>query len=133
MPLFMVMMLTRFFGQSKSWKEGLEILPFAIFAGLAFTVPYALTGIFLGSEFPSLLGGLVSIIIVVTAAKIGVLVPKTQWDFANKETWPKQWLGNLEIKAENISPSRSMSIVVAWVPYLIVAALLVCSRVFAEF
>jgi lactate permease len=133
MPLFMVMMLTRFFGQNKSWKEGLEVLPFAIFAGLAFTVPYALTGVFLGPEFPSLLGGLVSIAIVVTAAKKGVLVPKTQWDFANKETWPKQWLGNLEIKAENISGSRSMSIVVAWVPYLIVAALLVCSRVFTEF
>ncbi|WP_241652016.1 L-lactate permease [Pseudoalteromonas phenolica] len=115
MPLFMVMMLTRFFGKNKSWKEGLEVLPFAIFAGLAFTVPYALTGVFLGPEFPSLLGGLVSIAIVVTAAKKGVLVPKTQWDFANKETWPKQWLGNLEIKAENISGSRSMSIVVAWV------------------
>jgi len=133
MPLFMVMMLTRFFGQNKSWKEGLEVLPFAIFAGLAFTVPYALTGVFLGPEFPSLLGGLVSIAIVVTAAKKGFLVPKTQWDFANKEAWPKQWLGNLEIKAENISGSRSMSIVVAWVPYLIVAALLVCSRVFTEF
>jgi len=133
MPLFMVMMLTRFFGQNKSWKEGLEVLPFAIFAGFAFTVPYALTGVILGPEFPSLLGGLVSIAIVVTAAKKGFLVPKTQWDFANKETWPKQWLGNLEIKAENINGSRSMSIVVAWVPYLIVAALLVFSRVFAEF
>ncbi|WP_435276350.1 hypothetical protein ACMAZF_04950 [Psychrobium sp. nBUS_13] len=25
MPLFMVMMLTRFFGANRSWKEGLEI------------------------------------------------------------------------------------------------------------
>jgi len=51
-PLFMVMMLTRFFGKNRSWTEGLNIIPFAIFGGLAFTVPYALTGIFLGAEFP---------------------------------------------------------------------------------
>ena len=37
--------------KNKSWKEGLAIWPFAIFAGLAFTVPYALTGIFLGPDW----------------------------------------------------------------------------------
>ena len=58
MPTIMAMMLTRFFGQEKSWKAGLEVLPFAIFAGLAFVLPYAATGVFLGPEFPSLLGGL---------------------------------------------------------------------------
>ncbi|SVB19909.1 uncharacterized protein METZ01_LOCUS172763, partial [marine metagenome] len=59
MPLLMCMMMTRFFGAKKSWSEGLAILPFAIFGGLAFTVPYYLTGIFLGPEFPSILGALV--------------------------------------------------------------------------
>ncbi|MCK7515238.1 MAG: L-lactate permease, partial [Desulfobacterales bacterium] len=59
MPFIMVLMLTRFFGREKSWKDGLAVLPFAIFAGLAFTLPYALTGVFLGPEFPSLMGGLV--------------------------------------------------------------------------
>ncbi len=38
MPTFMVMMTTRFFGEKKSWTEGLSILPFALFGGLAFTV-----------------------------------------------------------------------------------------------
>ncbi|MBT2979986.1 L-lactate permease, partial [Vibrio anguillarum] len=61
MPVLMAMMLTRFFGKNKSWTEGLDILPFAIFSGLAFTVPYALTGVFLGPEFPSLIGGLISL------------------------------------------------------------------------
>ena len=27
MPLFMVMMMTRFFGRNRSWREGLEVLP----------------------------------------------------------------------------------------------------------
>ena len=56
MPTLMVMMTTRFFGERKSWSEGLSIFPFALLGGLAFTVPYTLTGIFLGPEFPSLLG-----------------------------------------------------------------------------
>jgi lactate permease len=51
MPLIMVLMLTRFFGKEKSWKAGFEVLPFAIFAGLAFTLPYVATGVFLGPEF----------------------------------------------------------------------------------
>ena len=36
MPLFMCVMMTRFFGRNKSWTEGLAITPFALFAGLAF-------------------------------------------------------------------------------------------------
>lgn len=70
-PVLMAMMLTRFFGKNRSWSEGLDILPFALFAGVSFTVPYALTGVFLGAEFPSLIGGLVGLSIVVTAAKKG--------------------------------------------------------------
>ncbi|PKH03219.1 lactate permease [Psychromonas sp. MB-3u-54] len=131
-PVLMAMMLTRFFGKNKSWTEGLDILPFAIFAGLAFTVPYALTGVFLGPEFPSLIGGLVSLAIVVTAAKKGFLVPKTKWDFESENNWPKEWLGSLKIdlKENNKNP---MSLVLAWAPYVLLAVILVASRVNADF
>lgn len=132
MPVLMVMMLTRFFGQNKSWKEGLEVIPFALFAGVSFTLPYALTGIFLGPEFPSLLGGLVSLAIVITAAKRGFLIPKSAWDFPPKSTWSKDWFGKLDIADQKVQGNTSMSQAVAWVPYLIVAGLLVCSRVFGE-
>ena len=92
MPLVMVLMLTRFFGKEKSWKAGFEVLPFAIFAGLAFTLPYAATGIFLGPEFPSLLGGLVGLAIVTTAARFKFLTPKTTWDFADaRNSRPNGW------------------------------------------
>lgn len=60
-PTLMVMMLTRFFGKNASWSEGLAAVPFAIFGGLAFVIPYALTGIFLGPEFPSIIGALVGL------------------------------------------------------------------------
>jgi lactate permease len=46
MPFLLVIMLTRFFGKNKSWSEGFAMLPFALFKGLSFTVPYSLTGIF---------------------------------------------------------------------------------------
>jgi lactate permease len=133
MPVVMAMMLTRFFGANKSWKEGLQIMPFAIFAGLSFTIPYALTGIFLGPEFPSLLGGLVSMTIVVFAAKRGFLMPKTVWEFPAKTSWLKGWMGSLEIKQDDINAPTSVSPLVAWMPYILVAVLLVCSRVFTEF
>lgn len=136
MPLIMVMMLTRFFGKNKSWKEGAAIWPFAIFSGLAFTVPYVLTGIFLGPEFPTIIGGLVSIAIVINAAKRGFLTPKQTWDFEPSQNWPKEWFGKLVVNTDDVAPSKSdknISAVMAWFPYLLVAILLVCSRVFVEF
>ena len=82
MPLLMCIMLTRFFGRNKSWTEGLAIAPFALFTGLCFVIPYAAAGIFLGPEFPSMIGALVGLVIVVPAAKAGFLLPTTTWVFA---------------------------------------------------
>lgn len=131
MPTIMAMMLTRFFGQEKSWKAGLEVMPFAIFAGLAFVVPYVFTGVFLGPEFPSLLGGLIGLAIVTSAARFGFLVPKKTWDFAPADKWPSEWLGSVEMKLDELT-AKPMSALRAWLPYVLVGALLVISRVFPE-
>lgn len=128
MPLLMVVMMTRFFGNNKSWKEGLSIAPFAIFGGLAFTVPYLLTGIFLGPEFPTLLGALIGLGIVTFTAKKGFLVPKDSWDFAPPETWPAHWMGKLEMKLDEMISKDWMSTKLAWLPYILVAGFLVLSR-----
>lgn len=132
MPVLMAMMLTRFFGKNRSWSEGLDILPFAIFAGLSFTIPYALTGVFLGAEFPSLIGGLVGLSIVVSAAKRGFLVPKSTWDFEDENKWPAEWLGSLKIDLKE-STSKPMSMALAWLPYVLLAVVLVASRVSSDF
>ena len=131
MPLFMVMMMTRFFGRNKSWREGLEVLPFALFAGIAFVVPYALTGVILGPEFPSLLGGLIGLAIVTTAARKGFLLPKTTWDFAPRDQWPSEWFGLIEMKLEDLA-AKPMSGFRAWLPYVLVGVVLVISRVIPE-
>lgn len=132
MPLLMCMMLTRFFGRNRSWKEGLAMAPFALFAGLAFVAPYAAAGVFLGPEFPSMIGALVGMAIVLPAAKAGFLLPKTQWDFAPASEWPAAWMGNIEIKLDSLTGKSPMSLALAWLPYLLLALLLVVSRVFPE-
>ena len=132
MPLFMCAMLTRFFGKNKSWAEGLAIAPFAIFAGIAFVVPYAAAGVFLGPEFPSMIGALVGLLLVVPAAKAGFLVPRQNWDFADAKDWPANWMGNIQIKLDSLTARPPMSITMAWLPYVLLAGLLVLSRVNAD-
>ena len=126
MPLLMIMMMTRFFGENRSWTEGLSVWPFALFGGVAFTVPYYITGVFLGPAFPSLLGGLIGLGVVTMAARKGFLMPKDQWDFPDRKTWPTDWVGKLEMRLE--VPDKMMSPVRAWMPYLLVAVLLVLTR-----
>lgn len=126
-PLFMVACLTRYFGQSKSWQEGLEVWPFALFAGLAFTIPSTLTAVFLGPEFPSLMGGLVGLGLVVITAQRGFLAPKQIWDFPPVEAWEDLWMGSLRVAINNKVEER-MSLVKAWIPYVLVGLFLVLSR-----
>ena len=126
MPLLMVMMMTRFFGMNRSWTEGLSILPFALLGGMAFTLPYLLTGIFLGPEFPSMLGALVGLAVMTTAARRGFLVPRDRWDFPARSAWPSDWIGRFEAHVD--AADTQMSAARAWAPYLLVALLLVLTR-----
>ncbi|MEO1061212.1 MAG: L-lactate permease [Actinomycetota bacterium] len=130
-PLLMVIIMTRFFGEQRSWTDGLSVAPFAIFAGVAFTIPYALTGVFLGPEFPSIFGALIGMAIVVPAARAGFLIPSDTWDFAPASSWPEEWLGTLEMKLDELAESAGshLGLVRAWVPYLLVAVFLVVSRI----
>ncbi|WP_372635785.1 L-lactate permease [Fodinibius sp.] len=128
MPTFMAVMMTRFFGKNKSWKEGLSIFPFALFGGLAFTVPYALTGVFLGPEFPSLLGSLVGLPVVMYAANRGFLIPEKSWQFMSPEKWPSHWMGTMKVDTRQESRSPDLSLTRAWLPYVLMALLLVASR-----
>lgn len=128
MPTWMVVMLTRFYGESRSWTEGLKVLPFTIFGGLAFTVPYVLFGTFLGPEFPSLLGAPVGLAIVVTAARRGFLMPADTWRFPAREAWEEDWVSGLEEEMADVPEGSRISTWMAWAPYLLVGVLLVITR-----
>lgn len=128
-PLILCGFLTRFFGEKRSFVEGLKAWPFAIFAGLAFTVPYFLVAKYLGPEFPSLVGGFVGLVLVITAAKHGFLVPKETFDFPAKSRWESSWIGSLAEEEHEETPR--FSLLRAFAPYIIVIALLVMTRVIA--
>src|SRR5690606_20560558 len=85
-------------------------------------------GVFLGPEFPSIIGGLVGLAIVVPAAKAGFLMPKKTWDFADPKEWPAEWMGAVEMKLDDVAGKRPIAIWMAWLPYVLLAALLVLSR-----
>ena len=128
MPVWMVIMLTRFFGANRSWSEGLSILPFALLGGLAFVVPYVFFGTFLGPEFPSLLGAPVGLLIVVSVARRGWLLPKDHWDFPERSKWNQEWVSGLEDELANVPEGRGISSASAWAPYALLGGLLVLTR-----
>lgn len=130
-PLALCLMLTRFFGVKKSWKEGLECAPFAIFAGLCFTIPYMIVGVTLGPDFPSLISPLIALPVVITAAKKGFLVPKHVWDFPPESQWEPDWMGSLKADTHACDEKCHINLFTAWAPYIIVAVLLVLSRTWA--
>ncbi len=128
MPILLVMIMTRFFGKNKSWIEGFKVFPFAIFAAFSFTIPYVLSALFLGPEFPSIIGGLLGLFTVTIAVKYKFLTPKDRWDFQNEITWPSIWLSNMVDSKEDIK-LKKLSNFEAWIPYLLLAIFLVVSRI----
>jgi lactate permease len=91
------------------------------------TVPYALIAHWLGPEFPSLLGSLIGLLIVIPAAKAGFLLPKGDpWDFADSSEWDESWNGSTKIELEE--PKQKLPLWLAWTPYLLIAVLLVTTR-----
>lgn len=127
-PLLLAAFLTRMFGKNRSYSEGLAIWPFALFSAFAMTIPYVLVAVFIGPEFPSMIGSLTGLAIVVAAAKRGFLLPKGEpWDFEEKSKWDPEWLGTVEIK--EIAKPGGMSSTMAWAPYILVALFLLLTRV----
>lgn len=127
-PLFMVVLLCRFFGKNRSLKDGFQAWKFALFGGLCVSVPYVLTAILIGPEFPSILGGLIGVIPAIYAAKKGWFMPKdTVWEFEDKSKWEKEWISVMDL--EDKSKPVSFSLFKAWLPYIIMAIVLFVTRI----
>lgn len=126
LPLIVLMMITKFFSHEKSFKPALEAAPFALFSGLSFAIPLVVITKFVGYEFASLLGALISIAVSVVAAKVGFLVPKKTWDFGDPEKWDYEWQATCKVTP--VAESK-MNLLMAWVPYVLIAAILIITRI----
>ncbi|MEZ6127101.1 MAG: L-lactate permease [Planctomycetaceae bacterium] len=139
-PLILVSMLTRFFGESKSFADGLACWKFALAAAFAMTIPSVLTAWWLGPEFPSLFGGMIGLALMVLLAHKGILQPKGQpWNFPDEHNWPADWSapvssmtadGSCARSTSEAPPSRTtpLTILQAWTPYVLLGLLLVVFR-----
>ena len=129
-PLIVVATMTRFFGERRSFAEGLRVWRFALFAAVAMTGPYLLAAWLLGPEFPSLAGGLLGLGIVVTAARRGLFMPPPEdhFEFPPKKSWGAEWVADRESTLADGVPGRQLSPVAAWAPYAVVAGLLLLTR-----
>lgn len=116
-PLAMVLLLTRFFQPVRSWRAGLALWRFALLAGLSFTLPALAVAALLGPEFPSLLGALAGLAIMVPLARARRLLPGQ----------PLAMAGGQPASADG--SAVRLSLARAWTPYLVLAALLVATRV----
>ena len=74
-PLLVVSFMTRFFGPNRSFAEGVRVWKFALFASLAMTVPYVAAAFLLGPEFPTILGSLFGLTVVVLRGPQGLPRP----------------------------------------------------------
>lgn len=125
-PLIMVALMTKL--TERSFRRGLEIWRLALFAGLLFTVPQAILAVTLGPELPTLLGSLIALPIFLFAVTRGFLTPKDAWDFPPKAKWPADWEGSIPAGSDGGQDRPVLSAARAWLPYLLVGALLLLTR-----
>ena len=126
LPFMAIAIICKFFSREKSVKPALQALPFCLFAGASYAIPYVLINIFVGYEFPSLFGALIALVITVTAAKFKFLTPKKIWHFGPESEWDEGW----KASQPPAPPKESkMSLVKAWIPYVIIALILVATRI----
>lgn len=118
LPLLLSVMLTRFWGENKSWKEGLGIWKFALFTGFCYSTLSLIIAIILGPEFPTIIGSMLTMVIMVTLARKGILLPKKTWFFHPSS--PSQLIA--------MKQPLKIPIWKSLTPYLLVTILLLITR-----
>ncbi|HAE36783.1 TPA: hypothetical protein DCX66_03550 [Candidatus Nomurabacteria bacterium] len=111
-PVFMLWVITR--GRLNRKKEFFDALPFAIWSGLAFVIPSILVVSF-GQEFPSILGSIIGLIIIIISIKLNFLVPKEKLSLVTDK----------EIETNQ----STMSLFKAFLPYMILVVLLISGKI----
>ena len=113
-PFLAILVMTKVFGREKSSRPAFSVLPFALVSGISFAVPYVLIALLFGYEFPSLLAGLIGLLITIFMAKKKFLVPKEVFSFKDVKVTDEK--------------SNGISIFMAWLPYVLIALVLVITR-----
>lgn len=110
-PIFMLWIITK--GRPNRKKEFFEALPFAIWSGIVFLVP-SIIFVSLGQEFPTILGSIIGLVLVIITTKLGIFVPKNIYTLKNEK----------EMSSSTMSPFK------AFFPYMLLIVFLVLGKIF---
>ncbi|MFB6093815.1 MAG: L-lactate permease [Halanaeroarchaeum sp.] len=110
-------------------RASLPIAPFAFTLGIvAGGVQWAVAW-FIGPALPDIAAGFAVLGVGLVMADRDVMVPSDRWDFPDSSTWNDTWRGGLDLDEIAVEqPKKEMSVLLAWTPYLLVAALLLITR-----
>jgi len=119
MPTIVVFVLIFFFGKNKSLRNYYEILPWTILIGAMYTMIAFIVARTLGFEFITIATSIIMLGLSTLTIKFKFLIPKKSWNNYDET--------DFEIINDDL---KQMSLLKAWLPYIIVIFILVVSRVF---
>lgn len=122
-------MMCLMFGKEKSIKPAIACIPYILMSAIAFDIPFILCAMALGPEFPSLIAGLVGMVVCIVTAQKGILIPKEKFSFPDRGAWADYWKSTQATEDTSSQDGAAMSPVMAWIPYIIIAAILVLTRI----
>ena len=99
------------------------MIPFCLLASCSFVLPYYFLGTYLGPEFASIISACIGLVVTVMAARKKIFVPRHVWYFYDIEhdevIMPKEIFGSVSRR----------KLLKAWLPYLVIAAALLLTRI----
>jgi lactate permease len=137
--LFGVYLLLYWFGNEGerslggAWTGLRPVVPFALLLGVVTGGVQFTVARFFGPELPNITAGFAALGVGVLCAQYNILTPQRPWRFAPRAEWRTDWLGGLEAEEINDdvggkSAGTSMPVLLAWLPYMIVAVVLLVTR-----
>ncbi|MBR7131722.1 MAG: L-lactate permease, partial [Lentisphaeria bacterium] len=119
LPLLAIAFMIVLAGGKRKMRSIVEIAPLALFSAAAYIIPWRLTALWFGPELPSMTGALVGLPLTIIMVKRGFLVPAHVWDFPGE---------NDRILPQPENSCRMIPAYQAWMPYLLLAAVLMVIR-----
>lgn len=110
-------------------RSTLPIAPFALLLGAVTGGTQLVIAWFVGPALPNIAAGFAVLAIGLLLANNDILIPEKEWDFPDESMWSDTWLGGLELdEVSQEQPTKKMSVLLAWTPYLLVALVLLVTR-----
>lgn len=145
-PVMVVAVLVLSCSRHRRLASILEMLPFCVFSGLVFIIPYMLLGWFAGPEFCSIAAGAFGMAAAALAARRHFLTPLYVWTFEESEPAEKTASSARRTRSGQPGLQRTARLTghpglqktehltirkafLAWLPYMVIGAALLLTRI----